>query len=162
MNRSPMPARTTPLRRTQPLPRGGRERAAAMRRTVARSRARRDTVPAPVREALFQRAERRCEVCRDQLRLAGWNAHHRKPRGMGGSLAPDRHSLSNLLAVCGTGTSGCHGQIEAHRAWAYSMGLLVRRTDDPAVVPVRLYVSARGWGWWYLTVDGRYAAAGER
>lgn len=69
--------------------------------------------------------------------------HHRKPRGMGGTKDPGIHSPANIIVLCGSGTTGCHGWVEQHRAESYDLGLLVHRTDDPSAVPVRL---SRGLG----------------
>ena len=83
------------------------------------------------------RAQDRCERCgtSDALR---WSLHHRKPRGMGGSKDPMIHSPANILLLCGSGTSGCHGWVESHREQAYEDGLLVYRNDDPAEIPANL------------------------
>lgn len=66
--------------------------------------------------------------------------HHRLPRGMGGSRSTAGRArterASNLVIVCGTGTTGCHGWIESHRQDAYDTGWLVHRTDDPEQVPL--------------------------
>lgn len=64
--------------------------------------------------------------------------HHRQPRGRGGSALVATHDLSNLLLVCGDGTTGCHGFIESERTYAYGRGLLVHRGDDPAAIPLEL------------------------
>lgn len=62
--------------------------------------------------------------------------HHRQPRGAGGSSREGINSPANLLLVCGTGTTGCHGEIEANRTAAYAAGWLVKHPQDPAAVPV--------------------------
>jgi hypothetical protein len=69
-----------------------------------------------------------------------WSIHHRIPRGMGGSKDPRINMASNLLTVCGTGTQGCHGEIESHRDRARERGLLVWRSLDPSEVPVLVCV----------------------
>ncbi|MFC6938198.1 hypothetical protein ACFQHO_53270 [Actinomadura yumaensis] len=57
----------------------------------------------------------------------------------------------NLVLVCGSGTTGCHGRIEGNRAWAESLGYLVRRgVAGPGEVPVWV----AGVGWRRLTADG--------
>lgn len=98
-----------------------------------------------------------CELCGVPLWVegSGWVAahsfHHRQPRGMGGSSVevntPDR-----LLLLCGSGVTGCHGEVESNRAASYARGLLVRRPTDPAVVPVDLLI-----GRCLLTRSGTYA-----
>lgn len=53
---------------------------------------------------------------------------------MGGRVAA--HTTANLVTLCGTGVTGCHGWVESHRAVAYEQGWLVHRWDDPALRPV--------------------------
>ena len=83
--------------------------------------------------------------------LAPYSIHHRRPRGMGGSTDDLTDHPSNGILVCGTGTTGCHGWIEAHRSAALADGYLVRQGVDPSTVPVRLPMSAELV---YLGTDG--------
>lgn len=104
------------------------------------------------RTLLEQRSGGVCEVCARQMAT---NTHHRRPRGMGGSRDPITDSVVNLLRLCGSGTTGCHGWIESHRECSYDLGLLVRRTvSDIAAVPATLAV-----GRVLLCPDGTYAPA---
>lgn len=64
------------------------------------------------------------------------NIHHRRPRGMGGTRDPLANDPSNLLCLCGSGTTGCHGWIESHRAEALRDGWLVSKWADPATIPI--------------------------
>ena len=57
---------------------------------------------------------------------------------MGGTKDPKIHSPANIIFLCGSGTTGCHGWIEGNRTAAYHLGLLVYRADDPATIPVSL------------------------
>lgn len=87
-----------------------------------------------------------CERCGRNLvgtRLP-YSRHHRQRRRDGG----DR--LSNLLLLCGTGTTGCHGWITEHPDPAQAAGWIVPALgdEDPAAVPVRL-----ADGWLYLLDD---------
>lgn len=59
-------------------------------------------------------------------------------KGMGGDKRPETQLPSNLLLLCGSGTTGCHGQVHGNPGWAFDMGLLVRQNAIPAEVPVRL------------------------
>jgi hypothetical protein len=94
-------------------------------------------MPQTVVKRVHERAGRRCERCGtgDALR---WSLHHRKPRGMGGTKNPAINSPANLILLCGSGTEGCHGWVESHRAASLNDGLLVHRNDDPSEVPVVL------------------------
>lgn len=109
-------------------------------RVVRRTRAARDTGPTTdVRAQVAMRADFRCEVCGRPVGGAAVRSwHHRRPRAAGGTRRTDTNSPANLLLVCGTGTTGCHGRIETNRAWARSRGYLVTQTADPSVVPVQL------------------------
>lgn len=108
-------------------------------------------------EALLCRSGGSCEV-RSPACLAGAGGsllgmprervsiHHRKPRGAGGTSLADINDLCNLLLICGTGTTGCHGFIERERVWARLRGFIVPRgrhgvitaMTDPAQVPLVL------------------------
>jgi len=68
---------------------------------------------------------------------------------MGGSKGSFINEAANLLALCGSGVTGCHGEVESNRARAYDLGLLVHRGYIPAHVP---YADNLGH-WWLLTED---------
>lgn len=90
--------------------------------------------------ALWARSGGRCERCDRALGGGiGVSRHHRMRRRDGG----DR--LSNLLLLCGSGTTGCHGWVTEHPDEAYANGWSVRAlaTTDPAEVPVR--INGRLW-----------------
>jgi hypothetical protein len=96
------------------------------------------------------RAHDRCERCGVQITWL-YSIHHRIARGMGGtSLDPNKPS--NLLLLCGSGTSGCHGWVEHHRDDARAAGYLVKRGDDTTQVP---YMTLSGL-FRYLGDDGKY------
>lgn len=59
-----------------------------------------------VRSYVFARERDRCRICR--MRSAE-SMHELKPRSLGGKVS--RH---NSVAVCGSGTTGCHGLAQAH------------------------------------------------
>ena len=120
-----------------------------------------------VRTMLLVRCGGRCEITGAPLE-PDWNAHHRRPRGMGGTRRPDRDSLANLIAVNGHGTTGAHGWAESHRADALSRGILVPQAADPAQVPLVLwsgrvvlldpdgpwYKDNPSWHWWIGPLPG--------
>ena len=78
----------------------------------------------------YDRDHGQCVRC---LAPAG-SIHHRQGRG-----GPDPHRLSNLISVCGDGTTGCHAWIHAHPEQSYEAGWMVRRhgTDRTDKTPVR-------------------------
>ena len=75
----------------------------------------------------------------------GWSIHHRRPRGMGGSRNPVVSAPANGLLLCGSGTTGCHGAVEADRDAGRQQGFLVPQWRDPVDVPVQHRV--HGWSW---------------
>lgn len=91
-----------------------------------------------VRALVYARAGNCCEVC--GVYTYGGSIHHRRPRGMGGDKRPETNRASNGLLTCGSGVTGCHGDIEAERGTSLALGLLVRRNDLPAQVPVHLRI----------------------
>lgn len=80
------------------------------------------------RELVYARSRHLCEVC--GLRPAS-NVQHRKARAQGGKWEP-----SNLLHVCGSGTTGCHGRIHAHPRHAYRTGWSIHAWENPLETPV--------------------------
>ena len=105
----------------------------------------------------MMRANYRCEICGGSLMgMDGMSIHHRKPRGMGGTVDIRINNPSNLMAICGSGTTGCHGWLESHREDAYIKGWLVHRNDDPANIPVVIDGGVRN-RLVFLTDDCQYA-----
>ncbi len=114
-----------------------------------------------VRVAFFERERERCFRCRRLLRFedrgTGWSAHHRMPRQMGGVGRPDGElalmvaAITNCLILCGSGTTGCHGWVEKHRAIAEDYGYIVRRGINP---PAGVRIKRFNGTWWLLTGSG--------
>lgn len=160
--------RKTQLRRT-PMPRAAKSTAGRVKKTIQRQQqtTHPDTDPtAAQRRTVTARAGWRCEICGTVL---GWpdgsggtwcaphSFHHRRPRGMGGTTRPDANSPANLLLLCGTGTTGCHGRVEANRAAAHQLGWLLHQTEDPTQVPAYVVTGPhREARPLLLTTDGRY------
>lgn len=78
-------------------------------------------------EIVDARADGRCERCGRAALVA--NHHHRLLRSRGGRDLP-----SNLVRLCGSGTTGCHGWVHANVAAATDAGYIVRTNADPATV----------------------------
>lgn len=112
-----------------------------------------ERVPAKVVRQLIARAEGCCERCRLSVveveapefddRGLRWSVQHRKPAGMGGTSRPEFNSPANLLLLCGSGTTGCHGWVEANRTAARNAGWLVWQSQDPEEMPVLLHDGRR-------------------
>lgn len=73
---------------------------------------------------------------------------------MGGSRSQATNRPANLLLVCGTGTTECHGWIEAHPAEALARGFRISSSARPALVP---YTDSTGREW-ILNDDGTKTA----
>ena len=87
---------------------------------------RRTAIPVDVIDAVMARSGGRCEaripgVCQGRAT----NLHHRRLRSQGGL-----NTASNILALCGTGSTGCHGHIHARPEWARERGFLLSAYHD--------------------------------
>ena len=92
-------------------------------------------------DLVWSRDRGSCVRCGCELvgaRGLSWSVHHRRPRGSGGTSLKWVNLPGNLILLCGSGTTGCHGWIESHRAFARASGFLVRLNGDqlPTTVPV--------------------------
>lgn len=114
--------------------------------------------PTPaVRAIVLDRDEYRCVRCGGPIGFLGdYSIHHRRPRGMGGTKRPESNLPANLLTLCGSGTTGCHGWVESHRIDAINAGFIVGQTIDPEAIPVETW---RGPAW--LSNDGMLAIVAE-
>lgn len=142
-------ARKSELRRTSELARSPLARGKGLKARKVSAARPRDTGPTrEQRVQVYFRAGACCERCGDLIREGmEFSVHHRLPRGRGG-----RNELPNLVLLCGSGVTGCHGQVESQRAASYDTGWLVETGVDPAEKPV--LVINRGFV--FLTDDGDY------
>lgn len=69
---------------------------------------------------------------------------------MGGSKNQELHKSANLIVLCGTGTSGCHGWVESNRDKARELGYLIQKVESAQEIP---FQDNNGL-WWYLDNDG--------
>jgi hypothetical protein len=106
--------------------------------------ARRTDPPAATVRQVRARDRHGCARCGNTEALT---THHRRNRGMGGSTWPGINRPANLLTLCGSGTTGCHGWVTDHPREARELGLSVSMHTDPAAVPVT------GWAGTYLLTD---------
>lgn len=76
---------------------------------------------------------------------------------MGGARA--RMTPAHGLALCGSGTTGCHGWAESYRSIARTLGWLVPSGADPRAVPFWTVVGWRAWvedeGCWLVRIVDR-------
>lgn len=103
------------------------------------------TIPAKTRHTILTRDGYSCLRCGVTILNRVHSVHHRK-----GRHCPNPNSPSNLVTLCGSGTTGCHGLVHAHPEQSYTEGWMVRRlgADDPAEVPVLDQM-----GHWWLVGD---------
>lgn len=155
------PARLTPL-----LPGDAPQRSAHLTRSASIPRDRpglaaaKPTGPSrEVRDLVVQRDRGRCAWCSTYADgPAGYSLQHRLPRGAGGTNVDAVNSPANLIVMCGSGTTGCHGLAEHHPGWARLCGYKIPRGADtePARIPV--------WrcGRWVLLADDGTVELGPR
>lgn len=102
------------------------------------------------RNTVRLRAGGACEAAIPEICLGTQHTvHHRRKR----RYADTRWVVSNLLAVCGDGTRGCHGHIEANPNWSSQHGLWLWEFEDPRAQPVHMrWANQRSW--WLLDDEG--------
>lgn len=84
----------------------------------------------------------------DPARWPGRSGHHRQLRR---AADPDvRHSPVNIIELCGSGDTGCHGWVHQHVAEAGRLGMIVPLGTDPRDVPVLDWEGR----WMRLNMDG--------
>jgi hypothetical protein len=69
---------------------------------------------------------------------------------MGGSKRPELNQPANLLVLCGSGTTGCHGRIESDRSDAIEAGIILYSQDVPEQRPFQDNLGQ----WWNLDNQG--------
>lgn len=93
----------------------------------------------PITEARIAAGRRQgytCLICEGNLLTSVPHSfHHRLMRSHGHGYA-GLHLPGNLILLCGTGTTGCHGHVHAHPKEAYERGWLVHPWEDPLEKPV--------------------------
>lgn len=105
-----------------------------------------------IREIVRERDLFTCMKCGEYLGPFGtYSLQHRRARGSGGSKAPDTDLPANLVNLCGTATTGCHGEVEAHPTEALATGMRVSQGHSPLLVPLLTYK-----GWLLLDDEGGY------
>lgn len=94
-----------------------------------------------------ERDQERCVRCGRSLHVTHGSRHHRQLRRHGD------HSPANLILLCGSGTTGCHGWVHAHPALAYEMGWMLRSWQTAEAHPVA-YRVGQAFVWYYLDREG--------
>jgi hypothetical protein len=109
------------------------------------------------RRLVLERDGASCVSCGRPVDVSAgrYSLHHRVARGMGGSKAPWINLPANLLTLCGSGTTACHGWTEfGNRQQAYEWGYLIRRGSGTALqLPESVKVLTHT-GWVLFDNDG--------
>lgn len=117
------------------------------------------TVTQATTDAVLERDMWCCVACGARVsgqRGVHYSIHHRHPRKMGGSLAPWIDQPSNLVTLCGSGTTLCHGEVESNRTQAEEIGLLVPTGKTPAHIPIQVFGPRFHGERVYLDDDAQY------
>lgn len=88
-----------------------------------------------VRLAVFDREQATCRCC--GIRIAE-SMHEIVPRSLGGKV-----SLQNSIAVCGSGTTKCHGLIQSHRILVIGRDAEQTLTFSPATQQARDWMAGK-------------------
>lgn len=105
-------------------------------------------VPKRIRDAVLARDDWSCQRCGVSLYGRFYSLQHRDNRGMGGSKR--KHTMANLVALCGTGTTECHGHVESEPLESDRLGWSVPNGAVPEEWPVLRFGSSweqPGTGW---------------
>lgn len=105
--------------------------------------------PVKVKRIVQDRAKGACEQCGEPG--FGFQFHHRRPRGMGGSKAADTNTASNCVMVC----DRCHRFIESYRHEFQQRGWLVAQGKKPSEQPIWRHKQ------WVLLDDYGYVTPAE-
>ena len=103
------------------------------------------------RFTILARGHYKCERCRQDFLGKPISIHHRRPRMMGGSKNLELHKPANLIALCGSGTSGCHGWVESHRLEARTFGYLIQKIESAEEIPFKDF----NGDWWLIDNNGQ-------
>ena len=89
-------------------------------------------VPVSIARKVDARDGYACVRCGASLTVTAGSRHHRQRRRVGG------HTTENLVLLCGSGTTGCHGWVHANPAAARAAGYIVPANGraTPADIPV--------------------------
>jgi 5-methylcytosine-specific restriction endonuclease McrA len=83
----------------------------------------------------------RCEKCGSSGPLS---MDHLKNRSQGGDWRP-----SNIVVLCGSGTTGCHGWKTGNPDAAWRAGWRLLRDEEPGTRPIELH----SWAHWPVLLD---------
>jgi hypothetical protein len=133
----------TGISRTSPLKRGtGKPRSTLPCPSPApkakKPPAGRAAMPKWLADYVLERADWCCDWCGHSIVGQPFSRQHRRAHGRGGRAGGELHTAANVIALCGTATTGCHGRAEnQERALAYRLGFAIRgEARAPEEVPI--------------------------
>lgn len=86
-------------------------------------------IPPAVRLLVAERDGHYCARCGTSVVNVPSSVHHRYLRGMGGSRDQRINDPRNLVQMCGSGTTECHGWAHHNRTDARDAGWIIRSLD---------------------------------
>lgn len=106
-----------------------------------------------IREALWARSDGMCEISGLPLDFETFDAHHRRPKGMGGTYRPLTDNVANLLALLPLVHNIHPKSVHLAPKWSRRRGYLLPShwNDEAMVISPVLY---RGQTWVTLDEDG--------
>lgn len=120
-------------------------------------------VTATVLETVITRDQHSCVRCGRPVthltRGVAWSIHHRRPRGSGGTSLAWVNQPANLIVLCGSGVTGCHGWVEKNRKQCLWDGFLISRIGVQDSMNTQLQHAL--YGRVLLDNDGGWEAATE-
>jgi hypothetical protein len=148
------------LRRGKPKAGAVPKRTAALPRASRKRKPARDTGPSPaVRRIVHVREGMACAACGISVTGRPHSIQHRRARGMGGTTDPAANLPSNLVLLCGTAVTGCHGLAESRDPDMHGRGFWLRSWENPAVIPVMIASERNSGLTVWLDDSGEYAFA---
>jgi hypothetical protein len=109
-------------------------------------------VPLIVAQTVDMRDDNRCVRCMEWIRNG--SRHHRKLRSQGGE-----NTAQNLILLCGSGTTGCHGWVHSHISEAIDAGYICPSWREPENWPLKGHRQptspVQDTEWCQLTTDGQ-------
>lgn len=120
----------------------------------------RNTGPTPETVGIVAKRDKgSCAYCGGEIhgeRGWDWSVQHRLRRGGGGTEREFVNLPGNLVLLCGSGTTGCHGEIEGNPAGARALGF---RVDDGITLPADTPIHHAVHGLALLADDGTWTEA---
>lgn len=104
-----------------------------------------------LRALLWTRCDGRCEVSGRPLDFETFDAHHRRPKGMGGTYREDTDQVGNLLALDPEVHNDAPWSVHQRPSWSRPRGYLLSGSVEIAVEEPVLY---RGRAWVVLDDHG--------